>query len=274
MFKSNIPTIVRRMERLQAAQPLIAQRAISPAYWRERLEISAEKTLRQLWVTERNVELHALFERMTPQIVKTLTAELLDGPVARYTIGVPAPASGGPAAAGDIGQARSEHRELEEATHRPGPSLRLPAEQMKERSENIDLVRAGILEWVKYGKRKETDRGGRDYGVSNEQIAERLEWIFGLRPGQEFAKEAYTGGMQAAADRLAGPIQAFLNADALGGVTRLDRGTKQTALPAQTVWQWLEAITAAWRALVAAGLPGRWKHEWEKEVARIHSSML
>jgi|HubBroStandDraft_1064217.scaffolds.fasta_scaffold204970_2 hypothetical protein len=55
-------------------------------------------------------------------------------------------------------------------------------------------------------------------------------------------------------------------------VTRL--AGEQSALPAATVWQWLEAVQASWRNLIALGLGPRWKHEFEKEVAKIKGSML
>jgi DNA-binding PucR family transcriptional regulator len=267
MMTSNIDSVVNRVRRMQEGIPAAVSRAVSPGYWKPRLEVAALKTLRAQWALERDLALRTLYEGLTPKIVATLSAELLEGPIARFTMGIPEAAAG---VAGDVAGARSTALEGRTETGKQSKNFRLPLDELKARSENLEAVRQGILDWVKTEKHKETGPGGRDAGLSDEEIAERLEWIMGL--GARQSAGDVTAEMQAAGERLANRIQAFM--DSPESVRGSASGSDKPVLAPAVATAWLAAVLQSWRVLVMVSLPSRLKYEVERELKRISGSMI
>ena len=261
---SNIKGVIGRLERLQKGIPQAFERAVAPAYWLPRLQASAEKTLRALWALERSVALRKVYEKLTPRIVESITAEVFGGG-ALFTARIPAEMTGA-GLGGDIAKASQFNLEKRTPGGKESKNFRLPVEQLAANAENLQRVREGILEWVRLEKIKDE----RDAGLSDEQIAERLEWILGLN--KRSSPKEYTAAMQEAGGRLAARIQEFLNIDAEGGVTRLEQ--KPTAMDPETATEWMTAVMATWRALLKVSLPAKVQYELDKEFRKAATELF
>ncbi len=258
MLTSNLPGVIARVKRFAAAIPGAAAKACAPAAWRARLEHAAYVTLRAQWASERSLARRELFEKLTPRILATFTAELLPGPVTRFTLS--GPGGDGEAAAADVGGAVADHL----GRQTPGGRLKKYAITTPEQEANAAAVQEALLEWVKTEKRKETEKGGRDEGLSDEQIAERLGYVLGLAGTPSDRSSA----MQDPIDRMAGYIQDFINEG--GG-----RGEGGAAtVDAETVAGWLRAVLAAWLSLIRESLPLHLKDLLAIEWAKTKTNLL
>lgn len=266
MLTSNLDQIIGRVGRMPAAIEAGVVRGIAPAYWLARLGRLTERTLRAQWALETDVRRREVFERLTPWLVESITGELLAGPVTQFQMGKAEVRSqnagtGGP----DLAGAKDAY----------GSKLTTPAGQERkyagafvEEQRNLADVREGLLDWVRTEKRKETEPGGRDAGLSDEEIAERLEWILGLRG----APRDHTAAMQEAAEALRPHVQKFLDEHGEGGV-QSPKSTVQGSTE-ETVRTWLAAVLAAWRAYLGAAVPDKVRYEIGRELGKLKGTMI
>lgn len=264
MISSNIKTVIRRLERLEEGLPEAVRRAAAPVYWKPRLQASAERVLRGLWALERNLELRAAYERLMPAMLATIEAAATAAGT-EFRMSLPAMALGA-GRGGDVASAVDFNQAQHTDTGRLSKNFRMPADAMAAQSDNRERVRAGIREWVAHEK----IRGPRDAGLSDEEIADRLEWIMGLH--RETSPKAYTEAMASAGEGLALRIQQFMDADAAGGIVRLE--ARGRTMDAETAQGWLKAVLATWSAMLRASLPSRVDVEIGKLFKKIQAELF
>lgn len=261
-LKSNISGIVGRLKRLQAGIPEAVRDAIDPAYWKGRLEYVALKTLRAQWALERDVQTRALYERLTPRILGTLTADLV-GQVSVFTLGLPSSA----VAEGLNLQAAIDYK-LAQLT--PAGRERKYALHEPDAEEHLAAMRQSIRDWVTLEK----ERDERDQGLTDEQIAERIEEILGL--SDRTVPRERTPAMEAAAASLTRAIEGWLAGEGDSPpVNRPEGGTATGATIAPDVAaQWLEAVLLAWRIYVQTHLLDRLALAMGKLHQRIQTELI
>lgn len=262
---TNLPQVINRLKRLQTGLPQAVQRALLPKYLEPEFKDAALVTIRAQWVNERNVKLHELYERVTPQIVETVTGALLDDG-ASFSMRLPRESAPGQSA--DVTAASLFQQQSKTPTGREAKNFRLPLDEWKSRRENLEAARHGVLEWVRMEKKKDE----RDSGLSDEEIADRIEWILGIH--KNTIPSQWSSEMQAAAANLVPHIQAFIDADAAGGVTRL-QGAQTPVIDAATVHEWMVKVLAVWRGMVLGGaLRHRIEVEIRHEFNRVRGTMV
>ena len=77
-IRTNIEQVQQRLRRLEVELHKALLRALDIKEWRNTLSVSAEKILKKQWQMERDVELRAFYERLTPRIVETVMGDLYD----------------------------------------------------------------------------------------------------------------------------------------------------------------------------------------------------
>ena len=93
-LKSNLGSVIGRLERLQAGVPEAVGKAIAPSYWKERLRQVALVTLKAQWALERNVQTRAVYERVTHRLVESMTGEMAGRLLAQYSMALQHAAEG------------------------------------------------------------------------------------------------------------------------------------------------------------------------------------
>lgn len=295
VIRSNIQDVIGRLKRLQSELPKAVERAVGPKYWKSSLELCARKTLRAQWVNERNVALHAFYERMTERIVATVMEQIFDGGI-RYLMSIPSEVGATPvpapfdipaAAQYNLGRRTPKGRLTKEA--RMGDEAAIHPEQV----ENLDHVRQLVLDWVTLEKNLDPARDYHKDGtpLTPQEIAERIEEILGINAGA--VPLARSELMKTAAAKLTQAIQSWLDGEAsstpapnyrggvapgtaaamASGVPSAPGGepTAKQALtfPPGVAEQWLAAVLVAWKALFLSRL----SHQLEYEISRTFSKV-
>lgn len=243
-LKSNIGQVIGRMKRLQEGIPGAVAEAIDAKFWKGRLEYVALKTLRAQWAMERNVQRRALYERLTPRIIGTLTGETLDL-VSRFTLELPEAAR----VTGLSIQAAVDYK-LNQLT--PAGRDKKYALHEAEAEEHLELVRQALRDWVTLEKRRDE----RDEGLSDEQIAERLEEILGI--SDRTIPRERTPAMEEAAKSLTAAIESWLQGDGDTPAVQRQRSTVSSpTIHPDVVAQWFEAVLLAWRIYLRTHLRDR-----------------
>jgi hypothetical protein len=249
------------LKRWQAGLPEAAASALDPAYWRPRLEFVALKTLRAQWALERDVQTRALYERLTPRLLATLTAELSAG-VARFSLQLPESAL----AAGFSIQTAVDYK-LNQLT--PAGRERKFALHEPDQEAHVEAVRQAIRDWVTLEKRRDE----RDEGLTDEQIADRIEEILGL--SDRAVPRERTPAMEEAAAGLMKSIESWLAGD--GDTPAVNRGTKaegRGAIAPEVAAQWFEAVLLAWRSYLQTHLRDRLEAALEKLHRRVQTELI
>jgi len=258
---SNIGQVIGRLKRLQAELPGAVAAALDPAYWKPRLEFVALKTLRAQWALERDVQTRALYERLTPQIMATMTGEIL-GMVSRFTLELPPSA----VAAGLSIQSAVDYK-LNQLT--PAGRERKYAVHEPDQEAHLQAVKQSIRDWVTLEKRRDE----RDQGLTDEQIAERIEEILGL--SDRAVPRERTPAMEEAAAGLMRAIESWLAGDGDSPPVQSPTANVQSPTMApEVVAQWFEAVLLAWRVYLQTHLRARLELAIEKLNRRIQTELL
>lgn len=277
---------------LQSELPKALLAALDPAYWQERLKMSATKTLRKAWEGERNLALHELYERLTPRIVATIMGAYYESGV-WFQMAVPPgwteDAGGWP----DLARAAAFNAALASALpagapgRGPGRPTKMSIDEMllthPEEQKNLEKVRQAILDWVTFEK----DWDERDYHADGtpstpQERAERVMEILGVgEPG------ARTVDMDVAAIGLAAAIESWLagegstspemaqSARAAEAAQHGEPESKSASrLDPAVAHEWLEKVLAGWVALVRRDLPRRIERELDKLRSRLKAPSL
>lgn len=281
LIQSNIGEAIGRLERLYHGLPGALQRAVAPVFWSQRLKLTAGLTLRAQWAQEKNPALKEFYERMTPLIVDTMVSEVFPEAVS-YRLGIPERA--GPTGV-DIEGAAETNLERRTPTGRikkevVNQGIFDPATLDRAGEENVQRVRQVILDWVMMEKEwGPGDRKADGSPMDPEELAERIGIILGVSAGA--APRGRTPAMEEAAGRLAKAIEGWLAGE--GNTPPPDYGTGSEPPPwrspsggtnavvlagqrfdPKVAKQWMEAVMAAWKALVLSMLPGRVEAEIRK----------
>jgi hypothetical protein len=258
---SNIGQVKGRLQRLQEGIPAAVEQAIAPTYWRARLEYVATKTLRAQWALERNVQTRALYERLTPRIVATLTGESAGG-VSRFTLGLPEDLL-----AAGLGIRDAVDYQLNQRT--PAGRTKKYAFQEPDREAHLQQVRQSLRDWVTLEKRRDE----RDQGLTDEQIAQRLEEILGL--SDRAVPRERTPAMEAAANDLMQAIESWMAGEGDSPAVQSPQSNVQgpTVAP-EVVQQWMGAVLLAWRSYVQTHLQDRLAAALAKLTGRVQSELI
>lgn len=268
MITSNLKSIIRRMEQLQAGIPGCYDRALAREYWGPALRGLAERALRAQFAMSSDVQTRARYEALLPKILNTFQAATLPTG-ATFALFLPFQFLGSvdfTAAAQQAGLAWTPMGRDRKQFQRLGtPEAYLASEQ------NVAAAKQAVLDWVML--EKELDE--RDAGKSMEQIAERIQTILGLNP----AYGGRTPEMDQAAEGLRGAIEAWLNQDETtpsGGHEVQAPATnpfRQQTVSAERVGfspeearQWLEAVLQSWVIFFRV----HFRDRLEKEMAKLN----
>jgi hypothetical protein len=265
---SNIQVVIARLEELQAGYPAAIRRALAPEWWTPQLKGVAEKTLTaQVWAMGVQDELdraaRTRFQRLVPQIVATVMGSAKPAG-ALFQMWLP------PNAVADIDFDKAAKFAGDQWT----PLGRAKKFAMPDPAgeENLQATRQAVLDWVTYEKRRdERDRHADGTLLSDEEIAERVETILGLRP----AFHQRSAAMDADAAALRGAIQAWLDGESAtpGGTPvaapAVNRPRGRGGVTNDQARQWLGAVLAAWVSFVRVRLRDR----IEAELKRLHAKV-
>ena len=290
LLRSNIKTVIGRLERLEADLPGAVQRALDPKHWEGVLVLVADKELKAIWVKERSLALHVFWEKVMPMLIASITGGRTPEGV-RFSMtfprgGITPPTDLGAAADFNLGQRTPSGRIKKEIIEQ---QVFDPASADKPSEENLQRVRQVILDWVTMEKDLDPER---DYDKDGsplppEELARRIENILGI--GTDAVPRARDAAMQAAAKSLTVAIQGWLAhevehthqspapkyaAGETGPAPISDVTMKpvepQTTIGAEQVAQWLTIVLLAWRTRVLQGLPNRLSRELRKVFAKGH----
>jgi hypothetical protein len=267
-LRSNIGEVIGRLRQAQAAIPQAVEAGLNPEYWRDRLQLVTEKTLRAQWANERNLQLRLLYERLTPAMVKSLAGAAYGeaGAEAAWGVRFTLSLAGMTGVAGQGGRPDIQAAiEYNLGTRTPTGREKKGSLRTEQQEKNLQATREMIRNWVAVEKeRDERDREADGTPYSDERIAQRIERILGLNedvvPAQRSAR---LQAMQDAGDRLMAAIQKWMAGDEAAGIPGVTHSglakEDQTALriPPAVARQWLAAVMAAWRSYVKAHLRDR-----------------
>ena len=273
---SNLAGVIDRLEELQAGYPAAVRRALAPEQWTPRLRDIAEKTLTaQVWslgvTDEMDVQTRARLKRLIPQLVDTVMG------VARpegslFQMWLP------PNAVADISFTGAAKFASNQWT--PMGRAKKFAMPDPQGEENLQAARQAVLDWVMLEKKRDTRDEKKDGSMmSDDQIADRVERIMGLRP--KMGEMHDTGDLadpDSPAGKLRGAIQAWLDGD-----ETTPSGKHKIESPAPTYLtkrqgsgisnaqaaQWLGAVLAAWVSFARVHLRDRVEAELNKLHARV-----
>ncbi len=250
LITHNIDGVIRHLKGFRDGIPGVMSGAIAPTgpgKWTEWFGMVAEKTLRAMVHTElrserNSIERHDHLVRLSNDLLKSLKGEVIEGG-ALYRMGYAAEHS-------SIGPSVAHARSLQEENADPNRKFGTVKKRADmESRENVNLVREGILDFVRTAKHlTEVDNGQTD-----EEIADRLEWILGIH--DRLQPKNWTEGMKAGTEGLARAIQDFLNLWNAERMGRARPGLNEE--DAAIVRQWLEAVQLAWRSALQARMPVR-----------------
>ena len=270
-------SVIRRLERLQAGVPEAVGKAIAPSYWKERLRQVALVTLRAQWALERNVQTRALYERVTHRLVGSMTGEMAGPLLAQYSMALQHVAEGEVSTALNFAEAAEYHLTqrtpsgLSKAAHveTPTGTVFVMNQGTLADEENLAAARQAILDWV----RIEKDKDDRDAGLTDEEIAARIEHILGI--GERVVPRERTEAMRAASGDLIEAIQQWLAGGGQNPPTRPGRelAPRQQMSPA-VLGAWFQAVLLAWRAYVALHLRDRIEMELIRLKRRVETELL
>jgi hypothetical protein len=258
MIQSNIGQVIARLKRLDEAVPHALRKGAEPGYWKPRLESVALKTIRAQWALEPNIRLRELYERITPKVMATLTADLFDGG-SRFTMSIPqasqrVAADLAAAASFNISQRTPTGRIKKEVFQQ---NFYRPQTIDQRAVENLERARQIVLDWVMLEKNRD-DRDRRSDGtmLSDEEIAERIGSILGIGRSGVVPRER-TQTVKDAAESLSGAIQRWLDGEGDSPPVNYDSAAPAKALPPEAAAQWLQAVLLAWQEFLISSLPSR-----------------
>ncbi|HEY1171048.1 MAG TPA: hypothetical protein VGH19_06715 [Verrucomicrobiae bacterium] len=235
MIKSNVKAVIRRLENFQSGFPAAVERTINPKAWQQALGRHARMAMEAVALP------HEM--RFLPGIESTLVGKSVAKGVV-WQLSNPDPAGG---TVPDLEEARS----LVKGGHfRKGN--RAQAAEMQRRSQQVERVRLAVREFVaapesEGGKRRKAI----DAGLTDEELADRLEWIMGIHPGQK-AKHR-TDKMESAGDSLQAAVERWMMEQYGGEGLTPDR--------AKVLFQ---AVALVWRQFYLDALPVRLRQELRK----------
>jgi hypothetical protein len=267
---SNLPSVIQRLQRLQAGLPAAAAAALAPAYWHPRLEMVALRTLRAQWALERDVQTRALYERLTPRILETLRTRQAAA-VLTISMGMPEDQ------ARQLGFQAAMDYNLSRRT--PSGRARKFAAEEPAAEKNLQAVRDSIRDWVRMEKNRDPQQDVHADGtpLTEDELVARIEEILGV--GTRAVPRARTQAMEAAAQSLTGAINAWLGGleqtpgQTPVGSPPVERGATVRANP-DVIHQWLAAVLVAWCEFVRAHLGDRVGMELGKLHNRLNTELL
>ena len=271
-LKSNIGQVKARLQRLQAGLPEAAAAAVEPNYWLPRLERVTLATLRAQWALERNVQTRARYEHLTPLIVSTLHAEALGRAHHAFVldlglvdIGRGLDIEG--AADYNLGSRTPTGRSKQYAVEGPNGKQWIQPAGSLQQEQNLQAARQAVLDWV----RLEKNRDERDAGLTDEEIASRLEEILGI--SDRAVPRDRTAAMNEAAEHLAGAIQRWLDGEGESPPVKTDALPLPDLQPA-VIHSWLVAVLLAWQAFFRSHFRQKVQTELNKLRRRIQTELI
>jgi hypothetical protein len=256
-FQTNVGQVIARLKRLDEAIPHALRKSVEPGYWKPRLESVALKTIRAQWALESNTKLRELYERITPKVVATITADFFDGSSC-FTMSIPLDskriaADFAAAASFNISQRTPTGRLKKEVFQQ---SFYRPQSIDQRAVENLERARQIVSDWVMLEKNRD-DRDRRSDGtmLSDEEIAERIGSILGI--GRSVVPRERTQIVKDAAESLSGAIQRWLEGEGDSPAVNYDSGASAKALAPEVAAQWLQAVLLAWQKFLISSLPSR-----------------
>lgn len=244
MLKSNLKSVIARLEEYQRGIPGCLERALDKGYWLAELRAKAETVLRAQFAGIADVQTRARYEKFLPMILDTLSVKARPG-TRLFELWLPAETLS------DVNLAAASKYAGQQWTPTGRDAKRALPNPLAEM--NYQAARQAILDWVETEKHWETGPGGADEGLTADQIADRIERIIGLAP----AMRARTAEMDAAAEGLVGAIEAWLS-----GAETTPSGnhavvnpatdplryspTAASRLPNAHAKQWLELVLQTW----------------------------
>jgi hypothetical protein len=257
MIHSNLGQVIARLKRLDEAVPQAIRKSAEPGYWKPRLESVALKTIRAQWASEPNPRLRDLYEKITPRIVSTITADFFDGGT-YFALSVPQdskPAAADLAAAAsfNIGQRTPTGRSKKEVFQQ---KFFRPQTVDQQAVENLERARQIVRDWVMLEKSRD-DRDRRSDGtmLSDEEITERIGAILGIGRTGVIPRER-TQTVQDAAESLSGAIQRWLDGEGDSPPVNYDKFDPRALTP-EVAARWMQAVLQAWQKYIVASLPAR-----------------
>lgn len=275
MIRSNIKSVIARLQRFQAGLPGAVGRVLVPEKHLTHLEVVASRTLKLLAETPEEREL-------VPFFVATIRSELLSPNGFRFLMSAPQRGRLGSVSAAQTAFEGSRTREY--ADGRLG-ERRVPLALEPDVQVNIENAREAVSQWVKFEKIFDE----RDAGYSHEQVTDRLLWIMGLNVAQRFGDSFRTPAMRAAATGLARRVQSFWESAAGGGAVTaglnapkwgdVDRPGKrliggEPLLSEAKVREWLAAVLAAWKSALRDRIRLGLRREIAELKQRVRTDLL
>jgi hypothetical protein len=259
MIKTNLKSVIARLEQYQAGIPGCVDRALAAEFWVPWLAKRARQVLEMQFALIDDVQTRERYRRLLPQIEHHISARVLPGH-ATFAFWLPSETIS------DVNLAAAAKYSALNWT--PGGRARKYAMPDPLAELNLQAARQAILDWVTLEKQRDE----RDANLSNEQIAERIETILGLRP----AMIERNAQMDAAAESLRGAIDAWLtgadntHADGTGHDVTAPATDPTRNLPSLRgvsngrARQWLEAVRETWLVNFRAVLRDRIRAELDK----------
>ena len=295
VLRHNIAAVEERVRGLEVEIHAALLRALNVTEWKRTLEIVATKVLREQWALERDLQLRAGYEHITPEIVATIMGLLYDSG-AWFTMTVPRAGLDLAALYPDLGRAAAFNAAVQPSG--PGRPTKLAvgarhqdqaalgtevapawvAETHPEEQANLEAVREAVRHWVIYEKELDPERDYRDgQPLPPEELAERILTILGLGSSgrarsalMDDAREKWTGASQAwlhGDEKTPGgrPIQTTPEFARSAAAAEAAQQGEKPRVPVEVPAGWLAAVLAGWVEVVRERLPVR----IERELAKI-----
>ena len=245
---------------------LYSTTALAPAFWVPWLAARTAQVLEVQFALIEDVQTRERYRRLLPQLVDQIQARVVPGR-ALFSFALPADT----VSSVDL-TAAAKYASLNWTPSGRARKYALP-DPLAEM--NLQASRQAILDWVTLEKQ----RDARDKNLSNEQIAERVETILGLKPAMiERSQE-----MNDAAENVRGAIDAWLSGaentredgtghDVTTPATDPTRGLAASQLKGVSnglARQWLEAVLETWLVNFRRVLKDRIEAELQKLHAKV-----
>ena len=260
MLKSNLKEVAARLEEYQRGLPGCVDRALAREYWIPWLRERAKAALQHQFALIADPATRERYQKRLPALLESIGALVRPG-LTQFTFGIMAET------VSEVNlTAAGRYASLSWTPTGRARKYAMPNEQ---EGQNLAAARQSVLDWVTHEKHRDE----RDEGLSNEEIAERLEIVMGLRP----ALREPTPEMREAAESLRGAIGAWLSGDPVtpsGGhdiktqapdPTR-DLPSRQSGVNSELVQQWLSAVLQTWLVNFKRALRDR----IEAELQQLH----
>ena len=197
LLKSNIKSVIWRLEQFKDGVPGALARAVEPGRWLKRLKASTLATLRKEWSTLEPPALKAWYEAMAPKMVELVVGVVIANGAryemtllregARRTSAEKGEKAAAPAV--DLAKAAEYQKAYFTKTGRERkwlPTHLLEPEQLKASEESLNRAREVVRDWVELEKRRrEEDMHADGTPYSNDELTDRMLRILGLHPHGE-----------------------------------------------------------------------------------------